>query len=99
MTGKVVSQYTTVEMMQNGTMKSLVTGEVGENVSGYTSIQVATTVTFTVALFQVCLSYLLYTLEIKCTKSQKLNFTWAQLENIFYNLQLLNIPYFYYIIC
>lgn len=58
MTGKVVSQYTTIEIMQNGTQRSLVQTNNGETIPQYTNIQVATTVTFTVAMIQLVM-YLL----------------------------------------
>lgn len=51
MTGKVVSQHSTEEIMQNGTVRSLDTGEDGA--PHYTNIQVATTVTFAVGIIEV----------------------------------------------
>lgn len=54
MTGKVVNQYSTVEILQNGTLTHSLNYDPTQPV--YTNVQVATTVTFTVAMFQV--SYL-----------------------------------------
>nr|XP_023014676.1 solute carrier family 26 member 6-like [Leptinotarsa decemlineata] len=51
MTGKVVNQYTTVEIMQNGTRRNLVADIDGG--PSYTNIQIAMTVTFTVAIIQL----------------------------------------------
>ncbi|KAJ8940729.1 hypothetical protein NQ318_005480 [Aromia moschata] len=48
MTGKVVAQYTTIEIMQNGTRRMLVPDDVTGHQHAYTNIEVATTVTFTV---------------------------------------------------
>lgn len=58
MTGKVVSQHTTIEIMQNGTLRHL---DVAANQPSYTNMQVAVTVTFTVAMIQVrtCLTCIL----------------------------------------
>lgn len=50
MTGKVVSQYSTVEIMQNGTYSNL---ELKAGEPKYTNIQVATTVTFAVGIFEL----------------------------------------------
>lgn len=50
MTGKVVSQYSTVEIMQNGTYNNL---ESRSDVPQYTNVQVATTVTFAVGMFEL----------------------------------------------
>lgn len=50
MTGKVVSQYTTVEIMQNGTYSSI---ESKADEPQYTNVQVATTVTFAVGMFEL----------------------------------------------
>lgn len=50
MTGKVVSQYTTVEIMQNGTYSTI---ESKANEPQYTNVQVATTVTFAVGIFEL----------------------------------------------
>lgn len=50
MTGKVVSQYTTVEIMQNGTYYSI---ESRADEPQYTNVQVATTVTFAVGMFEL----------------------------------------------
>ncbi|KAF7282110.1 prestin-like isoform X2 [Rhynchophorus ferrugineus] len=59
MTGKVVSEYATVEIMQNGTMRSidnpLVTQAFGGETQSFTTIQVGTTVTFGVALMQLAM--------------------------------------------
>lgn len=56
MTGKVVSQYTTIEIMQNGTRRIINpdNGAIGgPNIPHYTNVEVALTVTFTVAIIQV----------------------------------------------
>ncbi|XP_057665771.1 solute carrier family 26 member 6-like isoform X2 [Diorhabda carinulata] len=58
MTGKVVSQYTTIEIMQNGTQRSLISTGQGEAIPQYTNVQVAITITFTVAMIQLVM-YLL----------------------------------------
>lgn len=50
MTGKVVSQYATVEIMQNGTYSSI---ESRADEPQYTNVQVATTVTFAVGMFEL----------------------------------------------
>lgn len=50
MTGKVVAQHTTEEIMQNGTVRSLDTGDGAHH---YTNVEVATTVTFAVGLIEV----------------------------------------------
>lgn len=53
MTGKVVSQYTTIEHQQNGTIARLT--QLDElHTTDYNNIQVASTVTFVVAMIQVC---------------------------------------------
>ncbi|CAG9767761.1 unnamed protein product [Ceutorhynchus assimilis] len=52
MTGKVVSEHANLEIMQNGTTRSVGTSH-GPNEMPLTNIQVATTVTFTVAIIQV----------------------------------------------
>ncbi|KAF2888237.1 hypothetical protein ILUMI_17936 [Ignelater luminosus] len=49
MTGKTVSQYSTEEFLPNGTMVQVN----GDHDHHYTSMQVATTVTFAVAIFQM----------------------------------------------
>lgn len=51
MTGKVVTQYSTHEIMQNGTIRNI--PEAGEQNANYTNLQVATTVTFSVAMVEV----------------------------------------------
>lgn len=51
MTGKTVSQYSSEEFLPNGTSTFNVNGD--EHHDHYTSMQVATTVTFAVATFQV----------------------------------------------
>ncbi|CAG9831710.1 unnamed protein product [Diabrotica balteata] len=58
MTGKVVSQYTTIEIMQNGTQHSVAPENYDSNLPQYTNVQVAITVTFTVAVIQLAM-YLL----------------------------------------
>ncbi|CAH0548531.1 unnamed protein product [Brassicogethes aeneus] len=50
MTGKVVNQYTTIEIMQNGTLNHLTSDP---NTPQYTNVQIACIVTFTVALIQI----------------------------------------------
>ncbi|CAG9821141.1 unnamed protein product [Phaedon cochleariae] len=55
MTGKVVNQYTTIEIMQNGTYRSLLSEDDAKNEPSYTNIQIAMTVTFTVALIQLAM--------------------------------------------
>nr|CAH7731254.1 unnamed protein product [Callosobruchus chinensis] len=57
MTGKVVAQHSTVEILQNGTMRSL-HEENDPSQASYTNLQVAMTVTFTVALIELTM-YLL----------------------------------------
>lgn len=47
MTGKVVSEHTTFEILQNGTLAR------NSNEPQYTNIQVATTVTFAVGMFEL----------------------------------------------
>ncbi|CAG9861405.1 unnamed protein product [Phyllotreta striolata] len=58
MTGKIVSQYTTVEIMQDGTRR-LIEPEGGiahgPDIPQYTNVQVALTVCFTVAIIQLCM--------------------------------------------
>ncbi|XP_072382681.1 prestin-like isoform X1 [Diabrotica undecimpunctata] len=58
MTGKVVSQYTTIEIMQNGTRHSVAPENYDSNLPQYTNVQIAITVTFTVAVIQLVM-YLL----------------------------------------
>lgn len=53
MTGKVVTQYSTHEILQNGTIRSLAEPGTEEPDVQYTNLQVATTVTFAVAIIQV----------------------------------------------
>ncbi|CAH1111882.1 unnamed protein product [Psylliodes chrysocephalus] len=58
MTGKVVSQYTTIEIMQNGTRRIINpdNGAIGgPNIPHYTNVEVALTVTFTVAIIQLAM--------------------------------------------
>ncbi|XP_050313181.1 prestin-like isoform X2 [Anthonomus grandis grandis] len=52
MTGKVVSEHTNIEIMQNGTSRSLSTISTLPDVQ-LTNVQVAATVTFTVAMLQL----------------------------------------------
>ncbi|KAJ8960678.1 hypothetical protein NQ317_012329 [Molorchus minor] len=54
MTGKVVSQYTTIEILQNGTERVLPTEDQRSDHPTYI-VQVATTVTFTVAIIQLAM--------------------------------------------
>lgn len=53
MTGKVVSEHATIEIMQNGTARSLDLGSDGNDAVKLTNVQVAVTVTFGVAVLQV----------------------------------------------
>lgn len=59
MTGKVVSQYSYEEISYDGTLSR--SSEVQNDTMHFSSIQVATTVTFTVAIIQV-IYLLLYSL-------------------------------------
>lgn len=51
MTGKVVSEYSTIEITQNGTIREV--QNLGPGMPSYTNVEVAVTVTFTVACIQV----------------------------------------------
>ncbi|KAG5891410.1 hypothetical protein JTB14_031477 [Gonioctena quinquepunctata] len=55
MTGKVVTQYTTIEILQNGTRRHLLSDLEASNSPSYTNVQVAMTVTFTVAMIQLAM--------------------------------------------
>ncbi|KAJ8926282.1 hypothetical protein NQ314_021359 [Rhamnusium bicolor] len=55
MTGKVVSKYTTVEIMPNGTLHYLLPEAAEGNHPRYTNVEVAMTVTFTVAIIQLAM--------------------------------------------
>lgn len=52
MTGKTVAEFSSEEVFSNST-QAIIGNEI-DPLPRYTGIQIATTVTFTVALFQVC---------------------------------------------